>query len=541
MEKYNCDLLVVGGGLAGLVAAIEAAKLGQDVTLLSKCWTGKSGNTVISEANFALGIAGDGSEDSPQLFSEDILRSGRGVNDPNLVQIFSKEAFEAVPLLEEYGIKLVHTDGKPAKKQPPGHSAPRFLSVKNVHYSYHLKGMNITDQLVKKAADYNVKILNNQCVIEILTENNTAQGVLALDKKTGKVACFLAKAIVLTAGGGGRIFKRTNNVRDITGDSYGLALSAGCKLRDMEFIQFYPTMSVWPIKIPVTNSLLSAGAFLQNADNERFMQRYDPRGDLATRDVMSRAIFKEISEGRGVNGCVYLNFSEIPAETFTRDYSWLKNVFDKRGFNFKSDRLLIQPTTHFFCGGIAVNEKLQTNVEGLFAAGEAVGGLHGSNRLPGTALAEALVFGRRAAVNSVNYSKNIEKRNKFQGRSFRPQARGGTIKLQEISAQLRNIMWNNASILRDKKSLQKALQVVLECNLLLNKAGVGSPLEVVKYYETKNMCLAAQAIINSALFRQESRGSHFREDYQNEREEYSGKNSVSFLDDSKSEIIVKMF
>jgi len=530
MKSVSYDVLVIGGGLAGLTAAVEAGKMGLNVAVISRSMVGKSGNTIIAGNNISIGIEGDHAGDSPQLFMDDVLASGQAVNDKSLVELFSTETFKMTSYVNEYGIDILGDEKGWVRRRAPGHTVPRTFSVLNKKFPYRVKGLSLTTQILKKAMEYNVKIFDNHTSLEILKTANNAVGVMVFNRRSGQVLQFMAKATIIACGGGGRLFARSNNLRDVTGDSFGLALEAGCQLRDMEFVQFYPTMCIWPGKFTVSNPLFGHGAFLENSLGERFMSKYDPRGDLGTRDVMARAIFAEVKEGRGVKGAVYINLTEIGEKVFDKYYPHIKAFFAAKGLDYQNTKLLVQPTTHFFCGGIAVNSKTETGIPGLFAAGEAVGGIHGCNRLSGNALADAIVFGRIAGKSSGQYAKNVEtfKANNY---SLEQETTTDSLKIKDVFHRIKTAMWDNVSLVRDENSLNRALQSIQECKSSLPKDTVTSVESIEDYFSAKHMVLTAEAIIKAALLRKESRGSHYRADAPTKQPGYEGRFTTSVLSD----------
>jgi succinate dehydrogenase/fumarate reductase flavoprotein subunit len=320
VEKIATDILVVGGGAAGLTAALEARSLGRDVTILSKSKVGRSGNTIVSGTGMAMLTKDPEAEDSPEIYGRDTLKSGKDVNDGPMMKIFLKGSTDIIETLTRYGVVLRKLDGRFMKKRVPGHSMPRSLTTDFGRYPYLSRGLSLSEPLLRSAEKSGIRIIDFAPVIRLLTADGAICGAVAIGKKEEKTLVFSAPTIILAAGGGGRIYSRSNNTFDMTGDAYALACEAGATLRDMEFVQFYPTMMFSPIKVTVSSPLFGEGAFLRNSLGERFMERYDPAGDMATRDIMTRAMFNEVIEGRGRNGDIFMDCRHLSRDVLTRKY-----------------------------------------------------------------------------------------------------------------------------------------------------------------------------------------------------------------------------
>jgi succinate dehydrogenase/fumarate reductase flavoprotein subunit len=352
-------------------------------------------------------------------------------------------------------------------------------------------------------------------IIRLLVKEQAVWGAVGLDVKGNRTIVFRAGAVILAAGGGGHIFAQTNNTADVTGDCYALAVEAGATLRDMEFVQYFPTQSISPIKLAIHNSLFAEGAKLRNAQGEAFMYHYDPvKADLTTRDVMARAIWSEVNKGNGIEGGVYLDLSEVPTHAWNTSYHVMWQFLDRFGFDVNKRWLIVSPAVHFFMGGVKIDPLCQTGVHGLYVAGEGAGGLHGANRLPGNALNEAVVFGAIAGQQASAYA--------CQGRTgtlpkvsialagSRP-AREST-PITEIRKRLQRSMWEGASIVRSRDSLLKVQSEIQECRKSLMNIVWRGARDLAAVKEVEGMCTTAEILVASALKREESRGSHFRAD-----------------------------
>jgi succinate dehydrogenase/fumarate reductase flavoprotein subunit len=279
----------------------------------------------------------------------------------------------------------------------------------------------------------------------------------------------------------------------------------------MEFVQFYPSMMFSPLKVTISSPLFGDGAILRNVADERFMEKYDPAGNMATRDIMSRAIFNEVMEGRGHQGCVFMDCREIPEAALTSKYAELLRLLAKANLNPLKDLIPISPAVHFSMGGVAINNDTETSVPGLLACGEAVGGLHGANRLAGNALPETFVFGMVAGQHAADLLKTRTQPEltPFGIEPFRQ----GKLPITELRKNLRKTTWNYLSIIKTHESGRKALAKIDSISAAIEDASVETVYDLVSFYELKSMVTTARLIVAGSLARKESRGSHFRSDY----------------------------
>jgi len=510
-EELYADILVVGGGIAGLIAALEARSNGANVTIVSKGKVGRSGNTLISGASVSTLISEPSFGDSFETFYSDIIDSGKGINDKKLVKVFVENSIEVINKLQKYGVTFKKINNHLFRKKPPGHSVPRFIPADYSNIPYLIRGLSITLPLLRQARKLGIKIVENTSVIKLLVSDDHVKGVVAINRRTKKVLVFYSNVVILASGGGGKIFSKSNNTRDITSDSYGLAYDAGVLLRDMEFTQFYPTMMYTPTRMSITNALFGDGAILRNSLRENFMERYDESGNMATRDVMTRAIFTEIVNGRGIDGNIFLDCRSISKNCFQREYSELYKNLLKKGVDPIKDLLYISPVYHYFIGGIVINAKGETNLSGLLACGESAGGLHGANRLAGNALSEAVIFGiitGRSAIKATKVKHNISFPS-YEIEHFRE----GKLSAKELKIRLNQGMWHYSSVLRNMNSLEKEKK---DINQILNSMGdvrINDISELMSFYELNSMLTTSVLVIEGALLRKESRGAHYRTDY----------------------------
>lgn len=523
LRVTNADVVVIGGGLAGLTAALAAKDESLEVALLCKSKTGKSGNTLVSGA--ALCVAGEEGRygDSPGLLEKDILDSGAGINDPVLVKIFAEESTAVLASLREYGVKFKNIDGVPLVKQPPGHSVKRSFPSEYSAFTYTNRGLALMTPLLGQAVSRGVRIVDDTTVIKLLTNQYGVCGAVAMDNRTGDISILRAGVVVLAAGGGCTLFSSNNNTADVSCDSYKLAYEAGAMLRDMEMVQFYPTMMYEPTKIPISNPLFGEGAVLKNIRGEEFLYRYSEKGNCATRDMMARAVKMEIDAGRGNPRYVFVDCSEISEDVLDKRYEELSHTLKKVGLDIKKDLLPVAPSAHFYIGGVCIDGECKTSVDGLLACGEAAGGLHGANRLSGIALAEAAVFGKIAGQTASRLCKAGRKTDVLPEIEFsRPGKRRGDIKIRDIIRSVRETMWRNASIVKSEESLNTAKVDVENVMKMLDSTEMASTDDVLCYHRLHSMLVAARMLITGSLFRKETRGAFCRSEYSESAGEFTG-------------------
>jgi succinate dehydrogenase/fumarate reductase flavoprotein subunit len=525
-QTIDCDVLVVGGSGAGLTAAIEARERGAEVVVAVKGKAGRSGNSVVSGSQFCAVVPFPGGEDSVDQHYQDTLKGGKYVNDEQLLRVFVDRAGPQVLKLEEWGVTLLRSDGELIRRRPPGHTYPRGIPVVIGSHPYTVGGLAVTIPMRETAERMGVRILDEAPVIQLALHEGEVWGAVAANLGGGELVAIRAKAVVVAAGGAGQLFSNTNNTRGISGDSYGLMLQAGAALRDMEFVQIYPTQMYRPFKLSVTTSLFGDGAVLRNSRGERFMPAYDPAGDMATRDVMSQAIFYEVQKGNGVDGGAYVDCTAVPETAFQAKYQQVARDLQKHGIDPARDWLKVVPTVHFMMGGAVVDTRCFTGVPGLFAAGESVGGVHGANRLSGNALAEMIVFGAVAGETAAEYAKRRGSLPEVSPSLPEPGGDGDRESLDAMKARLRAAMWEGAGIVRSEGTLKSTLAVVRECAEAVEEWGAGTVSDLAQREEARLSCLAAEAIVRSALARHESRGAHFREDFPSADERWLGSNRV---------------
>ncbi len=517
MERIDCEVLVVGGGLAGLCAALEARLAGADVLLACKRRAGRSGNSIVAACNIS-GVF-DSRDDSPRRFAADVEASGCGLADARLGQVLGQGSADLGAYLERHGVRLLQQQGRTLRKRIPGHSLPRTVTTLRPGIPEQTAGLSLTLPLLQAARAAGVRLLERCAVADLLTESGALRGALALLDEARPLRIG-ARAAVLACGGGGRLYAVSNNTREMNGDGLALALRAGAQLRDAEFVQFHPSMGMAPLRTIMPNTLFADGGVLRNADGERFLAGARGAGEAdVTRDAMSAAIHRELRAGRGVRGGVWLDLSGVSRRTAEQRYGRLWAMLERRGLDPAREPLVVGLAAHFLMGGMVIDQDGASTLPGLFGAGEVTGGVHGANRLGGNALTEAAVFGWRAGRAAAAWAAENPTSGALPSWRIRglPASSGGGPALSALRQQLRGLLWQRAGVLRTGEELARGLQELeaLEGRFrrLQNAPTPGL------WCETRNMLLAARLISMAAQARQESRGAHLREDFPDRDEE----------------------
>src|SRR3979490_371714 len=405
-ETHECDVLVVGAGGAGLRAAIEASVLGVKTALVCKSLPGKA-RAVMAEGGIAAAMGNVESADGWQPHFKDTMRGGKMLNNWRMAQLHAQEAPERVKELEQWGALFDRTeDGRILQRAFGGHTFRRLCHVGD------RTGLEMIRTLQDRGVHMGFDVYMEWTIVRLLTGGGRCAGALAYWRETGRFVLFKAKSVAMATGGVGKAWTITSNSWEYTGDGMALAYEAGAELMDMEFVQFHPTGMVWPPGVQgilVTEAVRGEGGILRNKNGERFMERYDPkRMELSTRDVVARSIYTEVKEGRGTeHGGAYLDISHKPAEYVKKKLPSMYHQFKELAdVDITKGPMEVGPTCHYMMGGIRVDaETAESTLPGLFAAGEAAAGLHGSNRLGGNSLSDLLVFGRRAGLAAAQHAK----------------------------------------------------------------------------------------------------------------------------------------
>lgn len=535
MERkiHHTDVLIIGSGGTGCRAAIEASKQGLDVTIISKGLSFKSGCTTLAEGGYNAAFGYVDKEDSTEAHFKDTLKGGAYLNDTKLVKILVEEAPERLEELESYGAMFDRQESGKLNQRPFGGQ-----SFRRTCFQGDRTGHEMMTALKEEVIRRGIKTIEEVIITKLLTddEDGSIRGACGISLKNSDFLIFQARSTVLATGGAGWMYPVTSNAMQKTGDGYALAYQVGADLLDMEQVQFHPTGMLYPESrrgVLITEAVRGEGGRLFNSKGERFMKEYDPRGELATRDVVARAIYQEIIEGRGTKrGGVYLDVTHLSREVIEEKLETMLQQFLDIGIDIREEPMEVAPTAHHFMGGALINEHGKTTVKNLFAAGEVAGGVHGANRLGGNALADTQVFGRRAGEAAAKNAL-LKKDEKYE--DIMEQAAAEENRIQslykdgeyypfEIRKELQEVMWKNVAIIRNREGLKTAIFRIKELKEML--AGVKVP-SVDVYNKDLQDALEAEKLLEvalltaeSALIREESRGAHFREDYPETRAEW---------------------
>lgn len=536
MERITSDVLIIGGGLAAMTAALEASESTPSVLIVSKSKVGASGATLMAGANFAAVLPeAEAAGDTVDFHIEDTIQSGCHINDVDLVRTLALNAPRDLCFLEALGVQFLKKEGRFDIRKPPGHRNARTAFTINPGIPVTIRGKTITAPLRQALISKGIRMLDGVTVVRLVVRDGRLIGALGVRRSSGEPVVFATKTAVIACGGGGALYKFNTNPADVTGDSYALALEAGCMLRDMEFVQFYPCVHLRSPRIPIYSPILSDGGVLRDKDGYRFMARYAPdRMELATRDIVAQAIFKEAQSGRGVDGGVYLDLTQIPTDVLAFRFPDLISIFRKRGVDLYKQWIHVAPAAHFFMGGAVIDACCRTSVVNLFAAGEATGGVHGANRLSGNGLSEPMVFGRiagrEAARNAATLQGGADSIDVAALESMFGSETVPTSRLEEIRREIRKVLWEKVGIVRDRSGLQQAVK---QFEQMLQSLSAGKPASLTDcsaYLETRSMLITSLAISKAALVREESRGAHFREDFPESRQDLTRPIFVTLAD-----------
>ena len=529
METYQTDVLVIGSGGAGCRAAIEAKKHDKDVIIVSKGLSFKSGCTTLAEGGYNAAFAYVDAEDSVQAHLEDTLKGGGYLNDPELARILVEEAPDRLTELESYGALFDRQESGELNQRPFGGQTYRRTCFQGDRTGHEMMTA-LKEEIIRQ----DIQTVDEVMIINLLQDSEgRVGGACGISLSNTNFITFLAKSTVITTGGAGWIYPVTSNAMQKTGDGYALSWKAGADLLDMEQVQFHPTGMLYPDSrrgVLVTEAVRGEGGKLINSEGKRFMKDYDPRGELATRDVVSRAIYNEIMEGRGTeNGGVYLDVSHLAPELIEEKLETMLLQFQDVGVDIRKEPMEVAPTAHHFMGGTRINPQCETNIPNLYAAGEAAGGVHGANRLGGNALAETQVFGRRSGeaaaenVSKSNFKLNPTDVEGEQERILKLFKDGDYYPFQ-LKKELQEVMWNNVAIIRREEGLKIALQSIATIKDKMARMIVpdvtGYNQHLQDALELENMILIAELVTKSAIIREESRGAHYRADYPETRDSW---------------------
>jgi succinate dehydrogenase flavoprotein subunit len=524
-RTHTANVLVIGTGGAGMRAAIAAHEAGAEVVVVGKR-PRLDAHTVLAsgEINAALGTRDP--EDSWQQHFADTLVEGYLLGDPRVVEILVREAPAAVEELAEWGCGFARTED--------GRIDQRFFGAhrwRRTCYAGDYSGRALLHTLADKVAALGIPVVEEHYVSRLLIADGACFGALAFDLHDGSRTAFVADAVVLCGGGHTRTWRRSSSRRDENfGEAMALALRAGCRVMDMELVQFHPTGMVAPEEAAgtlVTEAVRGEGGRLYNANGERFMARYDPeRMELSTRDRVALANYTEIAEGRGgPHGGVFLDITHVSKDVIiTKLPRMYRQFIEYQMLDISHDRMEVAPTAHYSMGGIVVEaETHATDVTGLYAAGECTAGLHGANRLGGNSLTETIVFGRRAGEAAARFSAEcdiaIRPRRIIEaaGEELDAMIGAGPELARPLQRALRDVMWEHCGVVRDDAGLRAGIAGLDQLRAVLSDVDVRPSAEgwsdLAQLIDLGAGLLAAEATMRGALARRESRGCHNRTDF----------------------------
>ena len=575
-SSYYCDVLIIGGGSAGLMAAIEAHDAGANVLIISKSKKGDPHTTLARGGiNAALGTMDP--EDNWIIHAADTLREGEFLADYERVEVLCKNAPDAINELVNWGARF--------HREKDGRLTQRFFGAHTYRRTVFYQdwtGQEIIRVLMEQINQRKIKIIDNVYITKLLLksqeddgdinreaptlsssgtltpeeqvgkEQEAVKGAFGIDIEKKEFVTFECKSLILAAGGYTRVYAvSSSRIFENYGEGIALAYEAGVDLVDMEMVQFHPTGMVWPEKAVgtlATEAIRGEGGILLNSRGERFMKNYDPeRMELGPRDVVARANYNEIISGRGTeHGGVWLDVTHLRKEVIQERLTTMYEQFQKLdGIDISKEKMEVGPTAHYSMGGVVVDLNCRTKVKGLFAVGEVISQIHGANRLGGNSLLDTIVFGKIAGGEAAKFAKqgitentkkteapsqqksNVYNQKKGLDEYNDDYYRGIFVVKEPINFrnEIQELMKQNAGIVREQTRLQNGLKRILDMKeeFYSNKDNIkikefeiddyNNCEDVVLSWQVKSSLIACEAIIRSALMRQESRGAHYRSDF----------------------------
>ncbi len=534
--ENRTDFLIIGSGIAGLFLALRLCRLGEVIIVTKKKAT--EANTTLAQGGIACVL---GEDDSFELHIQDTLRVGEGLSSPDIVELVVTQAPARIQDLLDLGVPFTRDPEHPERLHlglEGGHSRRRIVHVED-HTGREVEKVLLGHVRNQK----NIHLLEDHLAVDLITlckvyrgcpkevlGQERCLGAYILNEKTGEIDTFLARVTILATGGAGKVYLYTSNSDVATGDGVAMAYRAGCRVKNLEFVQFHPTCLYHPKakNFLISEALRGEGAILLDPEGRPFMHKYDPeRKELASRDIVARAIDFELK--RSGKECVYLDISHKPADFVKTRFPHIYETCLRFGIDITKEPIPVVPAAHYFCGGISTDRFAQTDIRGLYAVGEcACTGLHGANRLASNSLLEGLVFAYQAAQRIQDEWPLFKK---FTFPRVPPWDPGGAVDMEEkvlISHNwdaIRRLMWNYVGIVRTEQRLklaQKRLQTILEeienhyWNYILT----------ADFIELRNIAHVAKLVIECASRRKESRGTHFMADYPQKNDALYQRDSV---------------
>ncbi|HKH87124.1 MAG TPA: FAD-binding protein [Nitrososphaera sp.] len=545
ISRRSCDVLIIGGGSAGLRAAIEAHDTGSQVLIVSKNRRGDP-HTVLARGGINAALGTMDQQDNWMIHTADTLREGLFIGDYDKAEVLCKSAPDAVTELVNWGARF--------HREPDGRLTQRFFGAHTYRRTCFFgdwTGKEIIRVLMKQVRLRKIKFVDNVYITKLLKSTNIEKtqgakekgkekeeilGAMGIDLKRKDIIIFKAKCVILATGGYTRVYPvSSSRIFENYGDGIALAYEVGVDLVDMEMVQFHPTGMVWPKKALgtlATEAIRGEGGILLNSKGERFMKNYYPqRMELGPRDVVARSIYNEIVSGRGTkHGGVWLDVTHLPKAKILERLPTMYDQFKRiAGVDISKEKMEVAPTAHYSMGGVKVDSKCQTNVKGLFAIGEVAGQVHGANRLGGNSLLGTVVFGKIAGREAATKVAR-EKKRTINGKSSsiigitynndKRLARTLFAVKQplRICIQIQQVMHENAGIIREASKLRKGIKKISELektfysknNVLRSHKNYEN---VVSTWEVRSALVVCEAVLRSASMRQESRGAHYRSDF----------------------------
>jgi succinate dehydrogenase / fumarate reductase flavoprotein subunit len=588
IERHSYDVVVIGAGGSGLRAAIEARLRGKKTAIISKSLFGKA-HTVMAEGGAAAAMGNANPRDNSQVHFRDTMRGGKFLNNWRMAELHANEAPARVWELEAWGALFDRTkDGKISQRNFGGHEYPRLAHVGDRTglemirtLQQKVVALQQEDAISHGDPEAMIKVFAETTITRLLTDGERIAGAFGYFRDSGAFVLFDAPAVVLATGGIGKTYKVTSNSWEYTGDGHALALLAGAKLLNMEFVQLHPTGMVWPPSVKgllVTESVRGDGGVLRNSEGERFMFNYVPDvfraqyaeteeeadrwyadpdhnrrpPELLPRDEVARSINAEVKAGRGSpHDGVFLDIaSRLPAEEIERRLPSMCHQFKELAdVDITKEPMEVGPTCHYVMGGVEVDpDTAAAAVPGLFAAGEVSGGMHGSNRLGGNSLSDLLVFGRRAGIGAADYLDDLAATpaaspadlEAATEEAIAPLERDGGENPYAVHAELQDIMTNLVGLIRTETEMVQALGELDKLKERARKVSAGGGRGYNPGWhlalDLRNMLLVAECVALAALERQESRGGHTRDDFPQMSPEWRKINLICTLDGDRVEL-----
>lgn len=515
MKHSRYSVVIIGSGIAGLYAALKISdmlKLPEGILLITKS-TLENCNSYYAQGGI-VGVLKENTDDDVEKHVSDTLKAGAGLSEEDIVRFISEKSDEIIKDLDKCGVEFDKNErGEYMLTLEAAHSVKRIL-----HSGGDATGKGIEVALLKKVLeDPNIEIYENSMATELMINNESCcQGVIVFNKETRSLEAVHSPAVVLATGGMGQLYKYTTNPDVATGDGVALAYSAGAEIRDIEFVQFHPTTLVnknSDERFLISEAVRGEGAKLVFEDGTRFMSKYDCREELAPRDIVTRAIFKEMEDNNLDN--VYLDATKIGKEKLQKRFPTISKNCKNIGIDISKDYIPVAPAAHYSMGGVMTSIEGKTTISGLYAIGEAAStGLHGANRLASNSLLECVVCAYELAnyLTFVNLSvpNLVDKAIFDEIQKFEEPCELFEGDLVELKQNLKDLMWKNVGIFRDEESLKFALS---EIEKIKAQFPIQHRYESIEEYEFRNMLINAQLIAKAALERKESRGGHYRLDY----------------------------